>query len=112
ITKLAPSIPLEFKIRVHLEPEFELSDYKSIASAINKEKDELQVSDQEVKDVLEEIEKRDVKADLKEGETLEGKVKENLLEEKKFRAREKKRRKIIEELVKKTDISVPKVLVE
>lgn len=32
ITKLAPGIPLEFKINLVLEPEFELPDYKKIAS--------------------------------------------------------------------------------
>jgi FKBP-type peptidyl-prolyl cis-trans isomerase (trigger factor) len=112
IVKLAPGIALEFKIRVHLEPEFELPDYKAISSEIMKGKDDIEVSDKEVQEVLEEIQKREVKADLEEGETLEGKIKENLLEEKKFRAREKKRLKIVEELVKKTDIAVPKVLVE
>ncbi len=32
ITKLAPGIPLEFKINLVLEPEFDLPDYKKIAS--------------------------------------------------------------------------------
>ncbi len=112
ITKLAPNIPIEFKIHIHLEPEFELPDYKKISTEVAKEKEDLEVSDKELNDVLEEIKKRGVKADLKEGETLEQKVKENLLEEKKFRAIEKKRLRIIEEMVKATDISVPKILVE
>lgn len=111
ITKLAPGMPLEFKIRVSLEPEFKLPDYKSIAKSVMAENDELEVSEKEVSDIVEELKKQDVKAELKEGETLEGRVKENLAEEKKFRAREKKRLKIIEELVKATDFVVPKVLI-
>ena len=34
VTKLAPGIPLEFKVRLVLEPEFELPDYKKLASEI------------------------------------------------------------------------------
>jgi trigger factor len=34
ITKIAPKIPLEFKIKVALEPEFTLPDYKKIAKEI------------------------------------------------------------------------------
>jgi FKBP-type peptidyl-prolyl cis-trans isomerase (trigger factor) len=37
ITKLAPGTPLEFKIKVALEPEFDLPDYMQIAKDINKE---------------------------------------------------------------------------
>lgn len=112
ITKLAPGIPLEFKIHVSLEPEFDLPDYKKISKAVLAEADDLEVTEKEIADVLAEIQKKEVKADLKEGETIEGKIKQNLAEEKKFRAKEKKRLKIVEELVKATNISVPKVLVE
>jgi FKBP-type peptidyl-prolyl cis-trans isomerase (trigger factor) len=112
ITKLAPGVPLEFKIVVALEPEFELPDYEKIAKSVTEEADKTEVTDKEVADVIEELKKQDVKAELKEGETLEDRVKENLTEEKKFRAREKKRLKIVEELVKATDITVPKVIVE
>ena len=37
VTKLAPGIPLEFKVRLVLEPEFELPDYKKLASEIVEE---------------------------------------------------------------------------
>lgn len=40
VTKLAPNIPLEFKINVVLEPEFELPDYKKIAGEIKEENKE------------------------------------------------------------------------
>ena len=65
ITKLAPGIPLEFRIKVYLEPEFELPDYRKLILA--------------------------VEAELPQ---------------------EKRRLKIIESLVSKTEISLPKVLVE
>ncbi len=112
ITKLAPGVPLEFKIKVTLEPEFTLPDYKKIAKSIAVEESETEVTEKEITDVLEEIKKRDIKPNLKEGEVIEEKVKENLIEEKRLRATEKKRLKLVEELVKATDIEVPDVLVQ
>lgn len=111
ITKLAPGIPLEFKITVTLEPVFELPDYKKISKEIKSE-DKLEVTDKEVDAVLEEIKKQGWNPELKEGEDLRTKAKENLSEEKKFRAKEKKRLMIVEALVKATEIKVPKLLVE
>ena len=43
---------------------------------------------------------------------LRGKIKENIIEEKKYREIEKRRAAIIEELVKKTKIEVPEILVD
>lgn len=83
VTKLAPGIPLEFKITVILEPEFSLPDYKKLISAIGKEE-----------------EKPDAPP------TQAGK------EEDKFWAREKRRAAIMEALVKATEIKVPDLLVE
>ncbi|MHB1330494.1 MAG: trigger factor [Minisyncoccota bacterium] len=111
ITKLAPGIPLEFKITVTLEPEFKLPDYKKISKEIKSE-GKLDVSDAEVDAVLEEIKKQGWNPELKEGEDLRTKAKENLLEEKKFRAKEKKRLTIVEGLVKATEIKIPKLLIE
>ncbi|MFH1472807.1 MAG: trigger factor [bacterium] len=47
ITKLAPSIPLEFRIKVYLEPEFDLPDYKKIAKEIKAEKPDVSNVDKE-----------------------------------------------------------------
>jgi FKBP-type peptidyl-prolyl cis-trans isomerase (trigger factor) len=112
ITKLAPGVPLEFKIHLTLEPDFELPDYKKISREVMSEADDTEVTEKEINEVLEEVKEKKIKAEFKEGETLEGKVKENLAEEKKFRAKEKKRLKLVEELVKATEIEVPKLLVE
>lgn len=47
VTKLAPGIPLEFKMNLILEPEFDLPDYKKIAKEVPVEKAE--GKDEEVK---------------------------------------------------------------
>jgi FKBP-type peptidyl-prolyl cis-trans isomerase (trigger factor) len=47
VTKLAPGIPLEFKIDVALEPEFDLPDYKKIAAGVAKEALKEDVTDEE-----------------------------------------------------------------
>lgn len=112
ITKLAPEIPLEFSLKIYLEPEFKLSDYKKTAKSIKEEKLDTTNLDKEVADVVKEIEERKIKTDLKEGEKLEDMIKENLLKEKEHRAMEKRRLKILEELVKETKIELPKLLVD
>lgn len=111
ITKLAPGIPLEFKITVAVEPEFTLPDYKKIAEEVAATKETLEITDKEIDDVVEEIKKQDLKTGLQEGEDLRGKVKENLLKEKEFRNAEKKRLTLVENLVKATEIPVPGALV-
>lgn len=111
ITKLAPGIPLEFKMKIYLEPEFKLPDYKKVVAEIPKA-DIQTVTDKEIQDVLKEINERNIKVELKEGEKVEDKIKENLGKEKEFRAKEKHRLEIIEKLVKVTEISVPKILID
>lgn len=111
ITKLAPGIPLEFKITVTPEPEFTLPDYKKIAKDVKRE-DTFEVDEKEVDAVLSEIEKRGWKPELKDGEDLRTKAKENLLDEKKLRAKEKHRLTLVENLVKATELSIPKIMVE
>ena len=50
ILKLAPKNPFEFKIVVYVFPEIKLPDYKKIAS--EKEKKEISVSEEEIKETL------------------------------------------------------------
>lgn len=52
ITKLAPGNDLEFKIKMALLPEVELSDYKSIAQKVLKQKKEIFVSEEEIQKTL------------------------------------------------------------
>lgn len=114
ITKIAPGIPLEFKITTALEPIFELPDYKKLAMEETKKLSSVEeaVTDKEISDVLDEIKKQDIKSDFKEGEDLNEKIKENLLAEKKFRAKEKHRLSIIESLIKETKIEVPQIMID
>lgn len=112
ITKLAPGIPLEFKITTAIEPTFDLPDYKKVAKDISSESEPMNVEEKEIDDVLEEIKKRDWKPDLAEGEDLREKVKENILREKELRVKEKRRLGIVQALIKATEISVPRILVD
>jgi len=121
-TKLAQNIPLEFKIITAVEPDFELPDYKKIAVEIGKHSvskdaqtpsvEETELLDKEIEDVITELKKHNIKPELKEGEKLEDKIRENLLREKQFKSKEKRRLAIIDKLVKETDVNVPKVLVK
>jgi FKBP-type peptidyl-prolyl cis-trans isomerase (trigger factor) len=144
ITKLAPGIPLEFKITTATEPIFDLPDYKKIAKEISKE-EALNVEEHEIEAVIQEIRREKAHSDLHQklgihdhshdpikdedlpevnddfarsvGEfedlmTFKEKIKENLGKEKEFRAKEKKRLEIIQNLLKETKIPVPKILVE
>lgn len=112
IIKLAENIPLEFKITTEVEPEFKLPDYKKISKKINEVVEEIKVVDDEVKEVMEELKQREIKPELKEGEKLEDIIKKNLILEKEYKSKEKRRLSIINELIKETEINVPKVLVE
>lgn len=112
ITKMVPNEAIEFKINTAVEPEFTLPDYKKVAGEIAKEKSEVEVKDEEVQQVVEELKKRNINPELAEGEKLEDKVKENITREKEMFAKEKKRLKILEALVKETEINIPRVLVE
>lgn len=111
ITKLAPGIPLAFKITVTLEPEFELPDYKKLAKSVARA-EVAEATEAEADAVIEEIEKHKWDPKLKEGENLRDKVKENLMLEKRHRAQELRRLQIVESLVKETKLEVPKVMVE
>jgi FKBP-type peptidyl-prolyl cis-trans isomerase (trigger factor) len=145
ITKLAPKIPLEFKVTTAVEPEFSLPDYKKLAQEVNQKEEEIKVEENEIKEVIESIRREKAHHDLHEKigndnhdhapiedkdlpevndlfaqsigdfvdlSDLKIKIEENLLKEKVFRAKEKRRLGIIESLIKETTIPVPKVLVE
>lgn len=135
ITKLAPGNPLGFKLHTAVVPTVLLPDYMRIAKAEMDKKDDVEVEDKEIDRVVEEIRKQ--KTEKKEGEAgkeselpaltdefvkslgnfenvpdFKNKIKENLAYEKKLKAREKKRGGIIDELLKKSSITMPKILIE
>lgn len=87
VTKLAPGVPLEFKVQVVLEPEFDLPDYEKIVSNITEEDTEkrrLKILETLIKETKLDLPKKFVEAELhhtlhhfeqdlqKAGLTLEG----------------------------------------
>jgi FKBP-type peptidyl-prolyl cis-trans isomerase (trigger factor) len=140
ITKLAVGNPVEFTIKTALMPEFTLPDYKKIAGEVELPKD-VSVTDKELEVMLEQIktgiagqkktatpEKEGVEAkeekveltdefvktlgDFKDLADFKVKIKENLSKEKEIKAKEKRRAEIVENIIKETEIGIPKILVE
>lgn len=57
ILKLTPGNPLSFKVETEILPQIKLPDYKKIASQINKKEVSISVSEKEVKDTLNQLQK-------------------------------------------------------
>ncbi len=131
VKKLAPGNPVEFVISVSLFPEFDLPDYKKIAKEVLKSEETVVVTDEDVSKVIDEI--RAIRAETKEGgkilpeltdefvkqvgpfETVDefkAKVRENVLKEKEYRAKEKRRLALIGKIIEHTEIPVPTILIE
>ena len=132
ITKIAANNPLGFKIKTAVIPEFELPDYKEIAEEVNKEKSEIEVDEKEVEQTIEYIlqsrkEKTEegeekvpaltdgfVKTlgDFKNVEDFKEKIRENIKKEKEAKEKERRRLRILEGIIEKLEIELPRVLVE
>jgi len=135
ITKIAKGELLGFKIQTAIMPEFSLPNYKEIASEINSKKEKVKVSDKEVKETIEQIQKQrsQIKSekendkdntnelndefvktlgDFKNVEDFKKQIKENIQKEKEARAQQKKKMEILENILKKTDIVLPDILIE
>ncbi len=130
LTKLAPKENLGFKMKIAVMPEVTLPDYKTIAGKIaNKEEEVEEVTDKEVDETIDQIKKqhalqdKDAKqpeindefvktlGDFKDVADFKAKIKENIGLEKKRIAKEKKRNEIIEEIIDKSKVSLPQLLV-
>jgi FKBP-type peptidyl-prolyl cis-trans isomerase (trigger factor) len=135
ITKIAAGNPLEFKIKTAVLPEVKLPDYKVIAQAENKTKpDVLAVDDEEVEKAIlqlrkmklpkSEVEPKDedlpefndefVKSfgNFKDVADFKIKIKDNMRLEKEFKEKEKQRIKILDAILNKTKIDLPRILIE
>ncbi len=127
ITKIAKGQPLEATIRVTVVPEIKLPDYKKLAGKIMKKIGEEPASDEEVEKVIEDLKKG--RKEMNEPEVIDDefvkklgsfgnveefkkKLKENIGEEKKYKAREKNRIETIEAIRKDANIDVPAMLIE
>ncbi len=114
ITKLAEGNPMGLKITQEQLPEIKVPDYKKIATDINKKLDAeakpIALDEGELDKVAEEIKQQREGKELSEVEKT--KVSENILEEKRMRAKDKRRIAIVDAILEKTKFGLPKVLVE
>ena len=133
ITKLARENPLGFKIKIAVLPTVKLPDYKNIAAQVrsdlkNSKKSDLDVSDEELEKTIADIRKMRTPKDgappeldddfvkslgqFKDVADFKTKLKDNIKLEKEAKEKEKQRIKIIEAILNKTPIELPKILVE
>ena len=131
ITKIAKDNPLEFTITTAITPEVKIGDYKKIAKGYPETKAD-EVTDEENEKVIAEIIKQQTHThdDGKEHipelndefvktlgnfenvDDFKKKVKENLNQEKKHRALEKRRLDIAEKILETAEIDIPRIMVE
>jgi FKBP-type peptidyl-prolyl cis-trans isomerase (trigger factor) len=142
ITKIAPKNPLEFKIRYALFPEISLPDYKKIGKTIFERKDPTDVTEKEVDEALERIQKmiapiaavatatpgeaptKDTPVSPLTDETVKqfgnfntvadfrAELKKQLEQEKVLHMKDGRREEMINEIVKYAKIKVPQLLVD
>jgi FKBP-type peptidyl-prolyl cis-trans isomerase (trigger factor) len=134
IVKLAPGNPVVFTARFALMPEIDLPDYKKIAQKIVAEKKPIEVSPEEVEEAIKHL--REMFRSDKQGKEGEAalpeltddfvkqfgpyknvaefteELKRNLTEGKGRDEKEKQREAIIQAIVLKTKIKIPKLLVD
>lgn len=139
IQKIARGNPLEFTLTSAILPEIVLPDYKKLAAKEMRNKEAVQVSDEDVAKTIEQIRRMrlankaqeegkefDEKAELPAlddaevktlgefsgAEDLKIKLKENILTEKTREAKDKKRVQLMEAIVSDAQIELPEIIVE
>ncbi|MDE2144365.1 MAG: hypothetical protein KGJ01_00090 [Patescibacteria group bacterium] len=135
ITKIAVGSPVEFKIKLALYPNISLPDYKAIGKEVSDKKEAAVITDKEVDDAISQIqqvfagqdgENQSEKKNLPEINDefvkkvsslntvaeLREEVKKRLAQEKDIYSIEKNRDEIISEIIKKTKIEVPSLLID
>jgi FKBP-type peptidyl-prolyl cis-trans isomerase (trigger factor) len=142
ITKLAPKNPLEFRIRYALFPDISLPDYKKIGKTIFERKDPTDVTEKEIDEALERIQKmiagvasevsgttgaapeKDPPIPPLTDETVKKfgnfatvadfrtELKKNLEQEKALHMKDGRREEIIKEIVKHAKVKVPQLLID
>lgn len=139
ITKIAPMSALEFVMEVPLLPELELPDYKKIAADVEVA-EEPKVEDKEVEEYIDYIRKQRAFAtaqakgekidpektelpelddefvktlgNFKDVDDFKKQLTDNMLAEKKQKASEARRIQIIENIIDKTKVDLPDVLID
>ncbi|HUC01780.1 MAG TPA: trigger factor [Candidatus Paceibacterota bacterium] len=139
VTKLAPKNPLEFRVRYALFPDVSLPDYKKIGKEIFERKDPTDVTEKEVDEALGRIQKmiastanvglapdaaKDIPAPPLIDETVKqfgnfatiadfrAELKRQLEQEKVLHMKDGRREEIIKEIVSRSKLKVPQLLVE
>ncbi len=138
VTKMARGNELAFTITASILPEIKLPDYKKIARSIQKPEAPI-VTDEDVDKVIEEL--RQLKAyghvhgpddnhshdeplpevndefaksfgEFKNLEEMKGKIRENILKDKEFGAKDKRRVEILDQIAKEANFEIPKIVVD
>lgn len=130
ITKISKNGPLGYKFQTAILPEIEVPEnYLEIASKIAKKEEKVVVEEKEINDSLEYIRKVRAKKDGGELpvlndefaksvgkfdtlEELKGTLGKNILLEKKFKYKEKKRLTILDAILEKCKLEIPDIMVE
>jgi FKBP-type peptidyl-prolyl cis-trans isomerase (trigger factor) len=135
ITKIAPKNPLEFKIRYALFPDISLPDYKKIGKTIFERKDPTDVTEKEIDEALERIQKMIMSAtapgaekdapippltdetvkqfgNFKTVADFRTELKRQLEQEKALHMKDGRREETIKEIVKHAKLKVPQLLVD
>ena len=137
LTKCAPPNPIGFSIQTAVLPAFELPDYKKIAGEMLKETAVITVTDTEVENVIEQIQrgantekegsldnasipkKQELTddfvrslGDFKDVPDFKQKLSQNIRSEKERKERESKRMLIGEKIIEETKLAIPRVLID
>ncbi len=128
IVKLALGAPLEFKIAFAIEPEVSLPNYKKIAKAVKGKETAIEVTDQEVADIIAQVTTMRQDKDGKPAELTDEfvktlgvfesvadfkeKLKDNIAKEKETDARRARYETIAQGLVKDAKVKLPLPLIE
>ena len=141
ITKIAEHNPLGFKLKTAVMPEASLPDYKTIAKNVSrqlmndKKEEGITAEDQEIDKILEQLRKsrakrnpptggkEEILPDLNDSfakamgnfenlEALKNTIKNNLIQEKKIKQKEKTRLGMMDKIIEEMRVELPRVLIE
>jgi len=128
ITKIATDNPLGFKILVPVMPEIKLPDYREISKEIISKKESPEIKKEDIETVINQVldSKKDkdgkrpelsdelVKTlgDFKDLKDFNEKMEDGVKREKEWRVKEKTRAQILEEIISKTEVELPNIIIE
>jgi len=117
ITKIAKDNPLGFKIKTAVMPEIKLGDYREIALSLSRGKTSSEpevlppITDEDVAKIFDQVKKQH-EGHNHSDEELKKNIRENLELEQKTKLKDKKRVKIVEEIIKQSEIKIANLLIE